>query len=169
MKRKVIINNVKQLTKIFLDMFLIAVGYKNKNISLNTKVRCGGFTTIILSCIIAQIMSGSWILSSLMYTAASLLTYSGLFWSLEGDITHPMSGGAYFTGHQIKNDLIANDNFARFLSSLNNYGAVGKISQYMLLGIGAIAFSIIAYSLLVCIFRFIGNIIVMVDEHIHSI
>ena len=109
-----------------------------KRFSLTVRAVCSAIATGITGAIIAKLVSGSFIISGIMYGTASIQKHLGILWASEGDWSHWMSGGRYLAFKALKEELIATDMFAQLLNSLAGKGLVLKFVQ---LGLIALCFA----------------------------
>lgn len=107
------------------------------------------FTKVVFNSIIG---------SGMLYGIMSIQKRIGILWASEGDWGHWMSGGRYLLFKSLKEDLIANDKFASFLSSLAGHGPALKIVQVTLIMLCFAAVIFLIYVACKCVCTFVQTI-----------
>lgn len=107
------------------------------------------FTKVVFNSIIG---------SGMLYGIMSIQKRIGILWASEGDWGHWMSGGRYLAFKTLKEDLIANDKFASFLSSLAGHGPALKIVQLTIITLCFAAVFFLIYVTCKCVCTFVQTI-----------
>lgn len=119
---------------LIVRFFQIALGaQKRRGIALKAHA-FSSFVAGLLTCgVIAKLLNGSMIFTGIQYFVASVEKHLAIAWAAEGDWYHWMTRDRYLYFKAFKEDLIANDKFASFLSDLATKGFASKVLQVVLI------------------------------------
>lgn len=125
-----VVGFLKDLFEILVRMYQISLGpLKRNHIQLKAHAIVSGITTVLTLGIISKVLMGpSMIRTGIIYFALSMEKRTILAWSSEFG-WDPWLSDRYHSLTSFKEDFIATNNFARFLSNLASNGIILKIVQ----------------------------------------